>query len=164
MSTDKLHGLLLLLAIGVAGWLLWPDPQPMPDTTFNLTDGRTLHSGDLRGKSVLMNFWSVACPTCRRDIPTLTRLHDDGLGGKGLMVIGVASAQDPPPVILSALEQLQPGYPIALDVHGTVEAAFGGIDATPTNFLISPDGRIRYVERGPLDEQRIRATLLTFKE
>ena len=34
---------------------------------------------------------------------------------------------------------------------------------TPTSYLIGPDGNINFSERGPLDETRVRATLLTFQ-
>ena len=58
---------------------------------------------------------------------------------------------------------LQPAYPIALDVQGEIAHAFGGVDSTPTSFLVDPAGNIQYVERGALDEGRVRATVLTFQ-
>ncbi len=133
----------------------------MPETTFNLTDGRTLSSSELRGRSVLINFWSISCEVCLRDIPTLTRLHES-LRAENFMVLAVAAAHDPPPAVIKTVERLQPQYPVALDVHGEISAAFGGIEATPTSILVRPDGSISHRERGPIDESRIRATLLTF--
>jgi len=63
--------------------------------------------------------------------------------------------------VLGIVERLSPVYPIALDVHGEVNRAFGGIDVTPTHILVGPDGNIAYSGEGPLDETRIRATILT---
>ena len=80
------------------------------------------------------------------------------------MVIGVAVPHDPPAGGDRAVEKSKPGYPIALDVHGEISTAFGGIKVTPTNFLIDPDGNISFSERGQFDETRLRATLLTFRE
>jgi thiol-disulfide isomerase/thioredoxin len=134
MIRDLITSAALALGAIAAAWLFWPEARQMPDTSFHLTDGRTLSSSELRGRSVLINFWSISCEVCLRDIPTLTRLH----------------------------ERLQPQYPVALDVHGEISAAFGGIEATPTSILVRPDGSISHRERGPIDESRIRATLLTF--
>lgn len=152
---------LTLAVVGASVWLLRSTPQPMPDVTFNLLDGRNLDSADLRGRPVLVNFWSVTCGICLQDMPRLTRLQET-LVDRKLQVIGVALPSDPPPAVIALVEQREPGYAIALDVHGEVSRAFGDIQLTPTSFLIDPAGQIRYSEQGPLDETRIRATLLTF--
>lgn len=151
-----------VLVLGAVAWLFWPSPKPMPQATFNLLDGRRLSTEDLRGKPLLVNFWSVSCSVCLRDMPRLTSLHET-LGGHGLMVIGVAMPYDPPPAVIDLVGRLAPGYPIALDVHGELSRAFGNVTVTPTTFLIDPAGNIKYSERGPLDEVRIRATVLTFR-
>ena len=150
----------LLLVGGI--WFLSSGSRPMPEVTFNLVDGRTLHSSELQGKSVLVNFWSVSCEVCLRDIPTLNRLQEE-LSDHDLVVIGVAMPHDPPPAVIGTMEQIKPSYAVALDVQGEINRAFGGIQVTPTNLLIGPDGNINYSERGPLDEIRVRATLLTFQ-
>ncbi len=150
----------LLLAGGV--WFLASGTRPMPEVSFTLTDGRQLHSTDLRGRSVLINFWSVSCEVCLRDMPTLARLHEE-MREQGLEVIGVAMPQDPPPAVMATVERLAPPYRIALDVNGELNRAFGGVQVTPTNILVGPDGNINYSERGPVDETRLRATILTFQ-
>lgn len=158
------QGLLTVLIVGVVGlsaWLLWPDPQPMPQTRFNLLDGRQIDSAELRGRPVLINFWSVTCAICLRDMPKLTRLQQS-LTERKLLVIGVAMPHDPPPVVIDLVKKREPGYAIALDVHGEINRAFGDVQVTPTTLLIDPAGQIRYTERGALDETRIRATIATF--
>ena len=162
MNVRGLLGTLVAIAIGFAVWQFIPEPKPMPDTRFNLLDGRQLDSADLRGRPLLVNFWSVTCSVCIRDMPALSRLQSS-LADRGLMVIGVALDSDPPPIIIDLVEKQAPDYAIALDVHGEVSRAFGGISATPTTFLIDAAGKIRYSAQGPLDEVRIRATLSTFQ-
>lgn len=142
------------------GWLLWPTPRPMPAVSFTLTDGRVLGPEELRGQALLVNFWSVSCTVCLRDMPRLNALHQSI---PDFMVIGVAARYDPPPVVMETVAQLQPAYPIALDVQGEIAQAFGGVDSTPTSFLVDRRGNIQYVERGALGEERVRATVLTFR-
>lgn len=153
----------LLATIVIAGtaWLLWPQKEPMPEVRFTLTDGRVIESSDLRGKPVLINFWSVSCEICLRDMPALSRLHDT-LQDRDFTVIGVAMPYDPPPAIQAVVEKLAPSYPIALDPRGELSAAFGKVEVTPTTFLIDREGNIRFTARGALDETRMRATVLTF--
>jgi thiol-disulfide isomerase/thioredoxin len=151
----------VILALLGAAWLMWPDRKPMPEVDFTLTDGGHLHGSELRGHPLLVNFWSVSCEVCLRDMPHLTRLAES-LAGKDLQVIGVAMSYDPPPAVIETVRQRQPGYPIALDVRGEIARAFGGVSATPTTFLIGPDGSLLFQGSGALDENRIRATLLTF--
>ena len=154
--------LVLAVAIGVTAWLFWPTTQPLPEVRFNLLDGRKLDSAELRGRPVLVNFWSITCAVCLRDMPRLTRLQES-LADSDLLVIGVAMPHDPPPAVIDLVRQREPGYAIALDVHGEISRAFGDVQVTPTTFLIDAGGQIRYEARGPLDETRIRATLLTFQ-
>jgi len=142
-------------------WWLWPSAKPMPEVTFNLLDGRTLQSQELRGRPLLINFWSVSCEVCLRDMPHLALLEKE-FSDRELMVIGVAVPHDPPPAVIGAVEKMAPGYAIALDVHGEVSKAFGDVRVTPTNFLIDPDGNVRLSQRGPLDRIRLRATIATF--
>lgn len=162
MNTSRLWQILAtVVVVGGAAWLMLASDEPMPNVTFNMVDGTTLASADLRGQSVLVNFWSVSCAVCLRDMPRLTALHDS-LADRRFSVIGVAMPSDPPPAVMAMVASKQPGYPIALDVHGELARAFGDVRVTPTSFLIDPAGNIRHTERGPLDEIRIRATLATF--
>lgn len=158
MMRDLMISVAIAFSAIAAAWHFWPEAQRMPEMSFHLTDGRTLTSSELRGRSVLINFWSVSCEVCLRDMPTLTRLHET----ENFTVLAVAAAHDPPPAVISTVARLQPGYPVAMDVHGEISAAFGGIEATPTNILVRPNGKISDTYRGPVDETRIRATLLTF--
>lgn len=162
MKTGWAANLVLLIAAAGAIWLLWPTARPMPSLTFNLTDGGQLKPDDLRGTSLLLTFWSVSCAVCLHDMPRLSRLHDS-LEDQGFTVLGVAVPNDPPTAVIDVVRKLAPTYPIALDVHGEVSRAFGNVRVTPTSFLIDPDGNISYSEHGPLDEARVRATLLTFR-
>lgn len=163
MNSSRIANAVLFSAL-LAGalWLLMPVDRPMPQVTFTLTDGSTIDSSELRGKSVLLTFWSVSCDICLRDMPRLSAIHDS-LKDQQFTVIGVAMPHDPPAAIMATVDKLAPSYPIALDVQGDINRAFGDIRVTPTTFLIRPDGNIALNERGALNETRMRATLLTFK-
>ncbi len=154
----RLLTIAVFLAAAATVWWALPSKQPAPDVTFNLVDGRQVASTELRGRPLLVNFWSVSCSICLQDMPKLSRLADSL---SELRVIGVAMPYDPPPAIAGVVERLAPTYDIAYDVQGEITKAFGDVALTPTTFLIDRDGQVAYRAQGPLDETRIRATFLT---
>ncbi len=155
----KLLSTLLLFALVIAA-LLWirSESKTAPDVILNFTDGTRKTLADYRGQPTLITFWSINCPICIKDIPQLTQLHDGGL-----TVLAISIPQDPPNVVLSFLDKRPIPYPTALDVHGEVSRGFGGVQATPTHFLLDPDGMIALRMQGAIDITRIKATETTFQ-
>ena len=48
------------------------DKFPVPDLT--TIDGKSISQADLKGKTVIYNFWFVSCPPCVAEIPALNKL------------------------------------------------------------------------------------------
>ena len=71
----------------------------------------------------------------------LNQLHEilDRRGGK---LIGVNLPSDPPPTAISMAKKYEIAYPNALDVHGEINKALGGISVTPTHLFINREGKI----------------------
>lgn len=154
----KLLAALLLFALVVAG-LLWmrAEPQTAPDVALNFTDGTRKVLADYQGQPVLVTFWSVNCPICIKDVPKLAKLHEGGL-----TVLAVSIPQDPPNVVLDLLNKVDMPYPTIFDVHSEISNGFGGIQVTPTHFLLNPEGIIAMRSRGAIDVARVKATEATF--
>ncbi|MBL8252383.1 MAG: TlpA family protein disulfide reductase, partial [Candidatus Competibacter sp.] len=109
----------------------------------------------LRGKPVLVTFWATTCPSCTEEIPHLVELYRE-LHPKGLEIIGVAMAYDPPDQVRAMVEQRQIPYPIVLDTQEHIARAFDDVRLTPTSVLISPEGRIAHYRLGLLDMPKLR--------
>jgi peroxiredoxin len=145
--------LLVGLVILALRWNSEQDP-PAPDVGFQLVDGRDLKMADLRGRPVLVSFWSTSCAQCLRDMPRLADLYRR-LGPRGLEMIGVAMPFDRPDHVLEVARREALPYPVSLDVDGELSRAFGGIAATPTSILVDPDGMMVLRRVGPLDHVRL---------
>jgi len=135
--------------LGAAAGLLWREhsggshdaPTHAPAVTVIATDGMRIDLQSLRGRPVLVNFWAPSCPQCVREIPELKALQQE-FGPKGFTVVAIAMPYDPPTNVQRIMRDLQFNFPVALDLTRQAAAAFGGVEAIPTSFLIAPDGRI----------------------
>jgi alkyl hydroperoxide reductase subunit AhpC len=92
-------------------------------------------------------------------MPQLQTLYKE-LAPKGLEIIGIAMAYDPPNRVLEMTIQKQISYPVALDIDGALARAFGNVSYTPTIFLIAPDGTITKHKTGELNINRIREDVI----
>ena len=153
-----LFAISLLVALGWF-WLAPAGPAASPDISVLDIDGNELRLADYRGRPLLVTFWATTCPGCLREMPHLIELYRE-LAPRGLEIIGIAMAYDPPNHVLAMRDARRIPYPIALDIHADAAHAFGDVQLTPTSFLIAPDGRIVFRKSGELDLARLRADII----
>ena len=161
----KLHketaiaGLALVVILAFAAiWFMPAGLREAPPLVGQTLDGRTLALKQLRGKPVLVTFWATTCPSCVEEIPHLTELYRE-LNPKGLEIIGVAMAYDPPEQVRAMARQRQIPYPIVLDSEERIAREFDNVRLTPTSVLVSPEGRIVQYRLGLLDMSELRDTI-----
>lgn len=131
---------------------------PAPQVEYTFLDGHKTDTNGLKGEPSLVVFWSIGCIPCLREIPHLVELHKQ-LSPRGLNIIGVAMPYDQPSRVVQFKERHKLPYHIALDVQGKIGLAFGGIQGTPTHYLIDRDGKVVQRHLGPLDPKRTLAQL-----
>ena len=130
----------------------WLNPKP-------------LRAEDLRGKVVLVNFWTYSCINCLRIIPHV-RAWADKYKSRGLVVIGVHTPEfafeKDADNVRKALVSLGVSYPVVTDNDFRIWRAFNN-EAWPALYFIGVDGRIRrhVFGEGEYDqsEQRIQQLL-----
>lgn len=99
---------------------------------------------DLRGKYVLLHFWTTWCSHCPEDFPYLD-LAQKLYGGKGLTIIFVHDNSVPIAEIKQYVAHHKIHFPVVIDrPDGRILAAYSyrGADRYPSDVLIGPDGRI----------------------
>lgn len=154
-------GVFAVVLIGAAAFL-WFSPSGMkqaPEFAVTTLDGRQVDLESYRGRPLLVTFWATTCPGCIEEMPHLVELHEE-LGPKGLSVLGIAMAYDPPEQVREMVKKKAVPYTIALDSDGAAAQAFGEVKLTPTSFLIDPKGRIVKQKLGEMDMEEIRTRIL----
>ena len=119
----------------------------------------------LRGKVVLVNFWTYSCINCLRTLPYL-KTWADRYRNDGLVVIGVHTPEfgfeHDGGNVKRALADLKIDYPVAVDSDYRIWQAFGN-QYWPAFYLVDAQGRVRYHQFGEGEyaqtEQAIRQLL-----
>lgn len=151
----KIFALLALLP--VLAWLVGIAMPPKAlDDTFTTLAGHAIALKDLRGKPALVTFWATDCPGCIKEIPDLIALYRQ-YHARGLEIIAVTMYYDPPSHVVAMTEAKQLPYPVALDIAAEHARAFGGVNLTPSTFLIGLDGAIARQYTGAFDPAELAA-------
>lgn len=120
---------------------------------------------DLKGKVVLIQFWTFACINCQRTLPHITQWHRQ-YAAQGLRVIGIHTPEfafeRDPNNIKRALQKHKITYPVPIDNDYKTWKAYSN-EYWPHLFLADRQGLIRYdhVGEGAYDttEQTIQQLL-----
>ena len=100
----------------------------------------------LKGKVVLIDFWTYSCINCLRTIPYV-RAWAEKYKDQGLVVIGVHTPEFAfernVDNIRAAIEKLKITYPVAVDNNYAIWRAFDN-EYWPAHYFIDAQGRIRF--------------------
>jgi cytochrome c biogenesis protein CcdA/thiol-disulfide isomerase/thioredoxin len=153
------------LGTKVVGMLPVEGALPPLDGAVQWLNSPPLSREQLKGKVVLVDFWTYSCINCIRSVPYV-RAWAERYKDQGLVVIGVhapefAFERDPANV-RKAVADFRISYPVALDNNLTIWRAFNN-RYWPAHYLADARGRLRYHHFGEGStaetEQAIRALL-----
>jgi len=125
-----------------------------PDFTGNQrwfnTGGRALTLRALRGKVVLVDFWTYTCINCIRTLPAL-KAWDERYRSRGLTIVGVHTPEfefeHEAGNVHAAIRQNGLRYAVAQDNAYSTWTAWGN-QYWPAKYLIDTRGRVRYAHFG----------------
>lgn len=160
---QRLKDWLAALAIGIAIALVFGSFDNKPDIPdqapgFSLTDlqGNPLVLDQMRGKTVVLNFWASWCGPCRDEIPEFSRFAHEH---PEVTILGLAVDSGELPDVRRSAQKLGIDYTVALADRDTVQQY--DISAFPTTVVVGPDGDVAHVQVGAMSyEQLARATRL----
>jgi cytochrome c biogenesis protein CcdA/thiol-disulfide isomerase/thioredoxin len=145
---------------------LGPAPEFMQTQDwFNTPGMKPLSLASLRGRVVLIDFWTYTCINCIRTLPYL-KAWDASYRRDGLTIVGVETPEfafeRDATNVSNAIKQFGLRYPVAQDNEMGTWNAYGN-EYWPADYLIDAHGQVRYAAFGEGDydktETAIRALL-----
>ena len=118
-----------------------------PDFTVSLFDGGSVRLSDLRGKTVLVNFWATWCPPCREELTRVQAELIDRFEGRDFVFLPVSRGETRE-TVARFREQTGYRFPMGLDPEQTIYKMYAtnfimyATNFIPRNFLVGPDGRV----------------------
>jgi thiol-disulfide isomerase/thioredoxin len=108
----------------------------MPAFELKTLAGGSITREALEGKVTLVAFWASWCGPCRRELPALSKVHEQ-LKEKGFQVLAV-NVDKEEALARRFLGDVTPPYPVVLDPTASLMGSFDVV-AMPTSVLIGPD-------------------------
>ncbi len=136
-------------------------PAPSLEGDFEwVNTTRPLSLADLRGKFVLIDFWTFCCINCMHILPELKKLEH--AYPNELVVVGVHSAkfegEQESGNIREAVERYEIEHPVVNDAKRTIWNRYG-IQSWPTLVLIDPEGQAVWVGSGERKFEDVKAII-----
>src|SRR5687767_15432366 len=129
----------------------FPRRAEIEDFPKNLTwlNSKPLTKADLKGKFVLLDFWTYCCINCMHILPELKKLEEKY--PNELIVIGVHSAkfeeEKDTDNIREAILRYEIAHPVINDSEHRIWERFG-VSSWPSALLIDPEGKAVWMRSG----------------
>jgi cytochrome c biogenesis protein CcmG/thiol:disulfide interchange protein DsbE len=115
---------------------------------------------DLRGRTVILNFWASWCVSCRQEARELETYWQRSRE-KNIIVLGIA-IQDTPEAAKGFAKEHGKTYPIAIDSNGKTSIDYG-VSGVPETFIIDENGVIQHKETGPVTAELLENLSLRYQ-
>lgn len=119
-------------------------------------DGGVYNNESIKGKVVLVQFWTTWCPNCRRDEPAVESLNEE-FSEKGLVILSVDVGESKKKVKKYLADSPRACKMVAME--DTNLAAMFAANAFPVYVLIDRDGNIAGRQNGAGGEHALRRLL-----
>lgn len=135
-------GLVALVYFAITGWrerhLLTAHATAAPAFSLMDLDGHRVRLADLRGKSVMVEFWATWCGVCREEFGAMNAVQRSLSPDQRFYAI-VADADDPARIRRFVAEH-HIEYPVLLGTDAVLRAY--RVSVFPTTYFIGPDGKV----------------------
>lgn len=129
---------------------------PAPPFTTLTASGQPFALADLRGQTVLLNFWATWCEPCKAEMPELEALSR-AEQNQGLKIIGVNLGESPAQ-IQAWVNTYDLTFEQVIDPNGAIAALYF-LRGQPSTYLIDENGIIRQIIYGATAQSTLQSAL-----
>ena len=157
-SRAKIVGLgcSILAVVAVCAFAASDDGEPAPRFHAKTLTGETFTNESVKGKVVLLQFWTTWCPYCRGEQPLVDDIQHE-FAEKGLIVLAIDVGESKK-TVRKYLAEHPRACPIVLN-EDTNLAAMYAAKAFPIYVVIDRDGDIAGTQHGAAGERGLRRLL-----
>ena len=119
-----------------------------PSLTLKDLQGEIHDLKDYRGQVVLVQFWATYCGPCRKEMPSMNKMMTK-MGDTPFKILAVDMGESEEEV-KSFVNEVKPEFTILMDEEGKSIEDWR-VFAAPSNFIIGPDGNIKYTLFGGVE-------------
>jgi thiol-disulfide isomerase/thioredoxin len=103
-------------------------------------NGNKFKLKDLEGKVVVLNFWFIGCPPCRRELPELNELALSYANDPDVVFIAICLDEK------SDIKAFIKNNPLAYHIvdQGSMYSALYRLNLYPTNVVLDKEGKVRF--------------------
>jgi len=130
--------------------------KPAPDLELVDINGKPVSLAALKGRTVLLDFWTTWCPPCQWDSSSIEKLNQK-YAGNDLAIIGISVGEERA-VVEKFLKKHPRTYPVILSSENEMPRPYD-VNVFPTYLIISPDGTLATAEQGEKGFAKLRSEL-----
>lgn len=124
---------------------------PAPNFELETLSGEQLSLEDLRGKTVLLNFWATWCGPCRVEMPAIQSRFERHYPELEVLAINFDEPQNQ---VQAYVQELGLTFTVLLDPGGEVQRLYR-IRGYPSTYIVDEDGIIRVQHIGLMTEEQL---------
>jgi len=130
--------------------------KPAPDLQVTDIHGNPISLANLKGQTVLLDFWTTWCPPCQADASSIEKLNQK-YGSKSLTIVGISVSEDRE-TVEKYLKKHPHSFAVVLSSENQLPRPYQ-IGVFPTYLIIGPDGTLTTAEQGDQGFGKLRKDL-----